>query len=285
MNIRGQAAIVGIAELPTQQQYQGRSSLSLLTEAAHLAIMDAGLRKEDIDGLITYQDGPAPLDLTEYMGLSLGYIEGMAVMGASGAHSIAVASMAVATGLANYVVCVFGGTLDPEAGATRGGGAPRASKTSEFQDPYGPVIAANGWYALLKQRHMYEFGTKDEQFAKMAVNQRFNALNSENAVFKGKPISLEDVLNSRMICDPLHMLECVMPCAGAGAVVITSAERAKSLRNSPVYVLGIGASASDHDLIWQSPRMTTSPAARTARKAYEMSGYGPKDVQLAEFYD
>jgi acetyl-CoA acetyltransferase len=104
-------------------------------------------------------------------------------------------------------------------------------------------------------------------------------------VFQGHPITVEDVLTSRMVNDPLHLLECVMPCGGAAACLVTSAERAKSLPHPPVYLLGAGAGVSDHDTIWQSPRMTTTPVVISARKAYEMAGYRPKDIQFAEFYD
>ena len=109
----------------------------------------------------------------------------------------------------------------------------------------------------MKQRHMHEYGTTDEQFARIAVKQRFNALTNENAVFHGQPISVDDVLASRMVNDPLHLLECVMPCAGASAAIVTSASRAKDLRQRPVYILGAGAGASDHDTIWQAPDITT----------------------------
>ena len=92
-----------------------------------------------------------------------------------------------------------------------------ASKLTEFEVPYGPVAGMNGPYGLMKQRHMYEYGTTQEQFAKMAVNQRFNALKNPNAVFKDQPITVDDVLNSRFINEPMHILESVMPCGGAAA--------------------------------------------------------------------
>ena len=104
-------------------------------------------------------------------------------------------------------------------------------------------------------------------------------------MFQGQPITIDDVLNSRMVNDPLHLLECVMPCGGAAACIVTSAERAPSSPHPPVYLLGAGASATDHDTIWQSPRMTTTPVAVSARKAFAMAGYGPKDMQFAEVYD
>jgi acetyl-CoA acetyltransferase len=140
-------------------------------------------------------------------------------------------------------------------------------------------------YGLMMRRHMYEFGTTAEQFAQMAVNQRFNALKNPNAAFAGQAITVQDVLNSRFVNDPLHLYECVMPCAGAAACIVTSAERAGSLPNPPIYILGAAASASDHDLIWQADRITTTSVALSARRAYEMAGYGPKDIEFAEFYD
>ena len=144
---------------------------------------------------------------------------------------------------------------------------------------------ANTGYGLMKRRHMYEFGTTQEQFAKMAVNQRFNALTNPNAVFHDQPITVDHVLTSRMVNDPLHLLECVMPCAGATACIVTSAERAKTLPNPPGYILGAAAGVSGHDTIWQADRITTSPVVISARKALEMSGYSPKDIEFAEFYD
>ena len=281
--LRAKAAIVGIGELPTLRQYPGRSLYSLSADAARLAIADAGLSKEDIDGLITSGPDVFPPDLSEYIGISTSFTEGTTLMGASGAHSIALASMAIDAGLANHILCVFGGTRDPAVGGARRG-RPEASQRTEFEDPYGPVVAANGGYALIKRRHMHEFGTTDEQFAKVAVDQRFNAVKNENAVFKGQPITLQDVLDSPMVSDPLHLLECVMPCAGAFACVVTSAERAMSMPNRPAYILGMGVSAT-HALGWQSPDYTTTPATRSAAKAFEMAGYGPKDMQFAEFYD
>jgi acetyl-CoA acetyltransferase len=288
MTLRGKAAIVGIGELPTRRTYPGRTTNSLCTEAARLAIADAGLRKEDVDGLVTRGSDVSPMDLAEYMGLHVGFCEGVTQHGSSGAHSVVAAAAAITVGLAHTVLCVLGGTRDPAVGGFGPGvarGMPPASKGSEFEAPFGPAPGANTGYALMKRRHMYEFGTTQEQFAKMAVNQRFNALTNPNAVFQGQPITVEDVLMSRMVNDPLHLLECVMPCGGAAACLVTSAQRATSLPHPPVYLLGAGAGASDHDTIWQSPRMTTTPVVISARKAYEMAGYRPKDIQFAEFYD
>jgi len=288
LTLRAKAAIVGIAELPTLRTYPGRTTLSLCAEAAGVAIADAGLRKEDVDGLVTRGSDVGPMDMAEYMGLRLGFCEGLTQHGASGAQSVAVAASAVHAGLADTVICILGGTRDPDVGGADPGrtrGLPPASKITEFEVPFGLAPGANTGYGLMKQRHMYEFGTTQEQFAKMAVNQRFNALTNPNAVFKGQPITVDDVLSSRMINDPLHILESVMPCGGAAACIVTSAERAKSMPNPPVYILGVAAGVTDHDTIWQSERLTTTPVAISARKAYEMAGYGPRDMEFAEFYD
>ena len=244
MSLRGAAAIVGIGELPTRRDYPGRSAYSLCIEAAKLAIDDAGLRHQDIDGLITCGTDISPMDLAEYMGLHVAFSEGVTQYGASGTQSIVIAAVAIQAGLANNVLCVMGSARDPDApgmGTGSAGGPAPASKTTEFETPFGPAAGANTGYGLMKQRHMHEYGTTDEQFARIAVNQRFNALTNENAVFQGQPISVDDVLESRMVNDPLHLLECVMPCAGASAAIVTSASRAKDLRRRPVYILGAGA--------------------------------------------
>ena len=133
-------------------------------------------------------------------------------------------------------------------------------------------------------RHMAEYGTTQEQLANISVNQRFNALENENAVFRGQPLTIDDVLNSRYINYPIRLLESVMPCAGGSAIILTSAERAKSLKNKPVYILGAGI-ACDPLSGWQRERLTRSVVTRSAPIALGMAGYGPSDIQFAQFYD
>ena len=281
MSLRGQAAIVGIGEVPTRRDYPNRTTIGLMAEAAGLALQDAHLTKADVDGLITNAGGgPTPTALAEYMQLRPSFTEGVNSQGASGAQSIAMAAAAIHAGLADTVLCVLGGSrgLGPAVVPTRGVG-------SEWETPYGPGAATTARYALLKQRHMYEFGSKDAQFAQMAVNQRFNALKNPNSAFQGQPITLDDVLNSRYVSEPIHLLETVMPCSGAAAAIVTSAARARTFSNKPVYILGAAAGGTNHDVAWTDPNITTTPVAVTARRAFEMAGYGPQDVQFAEFYD
>lgn len=281
MSLRGKAAVVGIAEYPTTRQPPpGRTTLGLLSELAGMAIKDAGLRKEDIDGLITYGPEVLPLTLAEYMGLRVVHCQGMSQMGASGSMSIVMAAAAIDAGLCNYVLCDFATVMEP--------GAPPygpASMGSEFEAPFGPVAVATGGYGIVKNRHMHEFGTTDAQFAKIAVDERFNALLNPNSPFQGRPLTVDDVLKSRLIGGPLHMLECVMPCSGGAAVIVTSAERAKALPNRPAYLLGAGSGATDHVAIWQNPRIVDTPVKISAPRAFQMAGYAPKNMQFAEFYD
>ncbi len=299
MSIRGSAAIVGYHEIPTRRMYQGRSNWSLLTEAALGAIRDAGLRKDDIDGLIC-QEAFNSLTVAEYMGIKPKFTMSMTLHGATGTGSVATAAMAVSAGLANYVLCVMGGTRDAESGGQQPGGfrgaqpggrpAPpppsgRPTFGTEWEAPFGPVVSANGGYGLMKQRHMYEYGSMQEQFAKCAVDQRYNALLDPNSAFSGQPITVEDVLNSRYTNDPLHLLECVMPCSGGGAWIVTTAERARALPNPPVYILGIGGPATSHDTIAQESDVATTPVVLSAPVALQMAGYKAKDMQFAEFYD
>jgi acetyl-CoA C-acetyltransferase len=289
MSARGKAAIAGFYEIPTEKELPGRSTYSVLAEVARGAITDAGLRAEDIDGLIG-QETLNSMTLAEVLGLKPRYTASMTVHGASGASSIATATAAITAGLADYVLCIFGESRQRSssraiavAAAQRTGGP--GNRGSEWEAPFGPVIAANGGYGLMKQRHMFEFGTTQEQFAKMAVDERTNALENPNAVWKGQPITIQDVLDSRFTNEPLHLLESVMPCSGAAAVVVTSAERARAMPHPPVYVLGIGGPATTHDTIWQEDEITTTPTAMTAPAALRMAEYNINDMQFAEFYD
>ena len=287
MSLRGKAAIVGYHELPSLRTYGERSSNSVLAELVRGAVIDSGLRLEEVDGLITGMPLNS-LTLAEVLGLKPRYTLAMNTHGASGASSIATAAMAVDAGLANYVVCVFGESRPPSSsrlGAAQARIQAPPSTVTEWELPYGPVVAANGPYGLIKTRHMFEFGTKDEQFAKMAVDQRFNALENENALWKGAPITIEDVLNSRYVNDPIHLLESVMPVSGGCAAVVTTAERARTLPNPPVYILGFGGPATRHDLVWTDDNITISPVVHSAPEAFQMAECSVKDIEFAEFYD
>ncbi|HLE80344.1 MAG TPA: thiolase family protein, partial [Dehalococcoidia bacterium] len=207
--------------------------------------------------------------------------------GGSSGCALTIASHIVTSGMANYIMFVGGGARDPSNPATSifmGGGALPPSVASEWMAPYGPAVAANNNYGMLYTRHMYEFGTKHEQIAQQAARQRFNAQQNERSAFLGQPITLEDVMNSRYINYPLHIMESVMPVAGAISFIVTTAERARTLRKPPVYILGVGVSQG-YSNSWLKPNQVVTPARYSAPAAYNMSGYGVKDVQFANFYD
>ncbi len=289
MSIRGKAAIVGFYEIPTQKEYPDRTTFGVMAEVARGAIADAGLRKEDIDGLIN-GEGVNSITVAEALGIEPKYTASMTTHGSSGATAIATAAAVISAGLANYILCVFGEARPRSSSRMVGqaqarGNLPPASRATEWELPYGPVIAMNGWYGLIKQRHMFEYGTTQEQFAKMVVDQRFNAADNENAVWYNQPVTQEDVLNSRFTNDPLHLLESVMPCSGAHAVIVASSDRAKSLPNDPAYILGAGGPATSHDVIWQRDDITTTPVVHSAPTAMNMAEVNMNDVDLAQFYD
>ncbi len=281
MSFRGQAAIIGIGELPTRRSTPGSSVPGLMAQAARLAIEDAHIRKEDIDGLITEGGDTFPGFAAEYMGIRPSFGTGSSMMGASGATGVTLASMAVQNGLANYVLVVIAQARNPALG---GGAEGFPGPAAEFDLPYGPAAGANTGYAQIYKRHMELYGTTQDQLAHVAANERANAQGNDNAVFNGQPISYDDVLASRYVNYPLRLLECVMPCGGAAAVIVTSAERAKASLTKPVYVLG-GATALDDFGGMQRPDITITPVARSAPTALAMSGYTPRDIQFAEFYD
>ncbi|HJM89929.1 MAG TPA: thiolase family protein [Dehalococcoidia bacterium] len=288
MTLRGKAAIVGFYEIPTEKEMPDRSTSSVLAEVARGAILDAGLRIEDIDGVIG-QEALNSLTMNETLGLKPRYTSSMTTHGASGATSIVTAASVIAAGLADYVLCVFGESRQRSSSRLNAVSAAQrvapTNRASEWETPFGPVIAANGGYGLIKERHMYEYGTTQEQFAKCAVDERFNALENPNAVWQGQPITIDDVLNSRFTNDPLHLLESVMPCSGGAAVVVTSAERARSMPHPPAYVLGAGGPATSHDTIWQEDRIATTPVVMTAPNALQMAEVNINDIEFAEFYD
>ena len=279
MTLRGKVAIVGIGEVPTRRVIPGRTMYGLCAEAARTAIADAGMTKQDINGLVT--DGAAaPAAMAEYMGIRPTFATGVSMQGASGASATTAAASAINAGLCATALVGMGHSRLDRAQA--GGLGP--SVRSEWEEPYGPAAGAGTGYALIYKRHMHEYGTTQEQMAKLAADQRFNALENENAVFNGQPVTTQDVLDSRYVNYPLRLLESVMPCDGAAALIMTRADRAKSIRSRPVYLLGAGMEQANAN-IWQTDRITTTPVKVSAPRAFQMAGYGPGDMQFAEFYD
>ena len=283
MSIKGKAAISGFAEMAPQKGAGDITPLGIIANVARDAIADAGLEKGDIDGLLTgwaLSDYSVlfPSVVADYLQIRPKYFNQVELGGASAAGMVWRAAAAIEAGMCNTVLCVLG---DRRAKARQM--PPFPSIEAEFDAPYG-LIAANPGYALIAQRHKHEYGTTAEQMAKVAVDQRKSACKNPSALFGHKEIEVDDVLNSRMIVDPLHLLEIVSPCTGGGAFIVTSTERAKDSPNKPVVLLGAGE-AGGHSSITHARSLTTSLVKPAAEAAFQMADTKPQDMDFVQPYD
>lgn len=287
MTLRKRAGIVGVGELKPMRDAGGRTAIDLMLEAARAAMLDANFEPKDVDGLLV---GPlnigAPVALpsiiAEYLGLRPTYADLVDLGGATAAGMVWRAAAAIEAGMAHAVLCMTGEVITPDSFYTRGVrwfGTP----APEFERPYGPM-GANSGYAMIAARHAFEYGTTDRQRAKVAVDQRTNACANPNALFFGRPITIDDVLASPLIVDPLHLLEIVMPCSGAAAFVVSGMDRSGASSHAPVHLLGYGEKVT-HSIPSQAPSITTSPIVYSAAKAFEIARVSPKEVDLVSVYD
>lgn len=295
MSLRGKAAIAGVAEFKPSRYTEGETTLGMLAKVAADAIADAGLEIAEVDGLMTesFAEAPfmAPATLVEYLGMRCRFSEVLDLGGATGAGMVSRAAAAINAGLCETVVCTTATrrerrtTEGPRRSASSGFAGRRIDRTpsSEFETPYG-AIGANYGYAMIANRYRYEYGVSPQQLAKIAVAQRYNACHNPDALFFGQPITVDDVLNSPVVVDPLHLLEIVMPVAGAAAVVVTSARKARKLRHAPAYILGAGE-CTTHKSITFAPSLTDSAVRASAARAFQMSGVRRKDIDVASVYD
>ena len=286
MSLKKKAAIIGFAELAPQKGASDKTPLGIIGEVAREVIADAGLEKDQIDGLLTgWALGEYsvlwPSVVVDYLKLKPKYFDLVELGGAAAAGMVWRAAAAIEAGMCKNVLCVLGDVWDSKSMALRPPPFPRVE--AEFDAPYG-LIAANPGYALVARRHMHEFGTKPEQLAKVAVDQRKNACKNPLAIFGTKEITIDDVLNSRMIVDPLHLLEIVSPCSGGGAFVVTSAKQAKKSPHPPVYLLGAGE-AGGHQSITHAESLTNSLVKDAAERAFKMARVKPKDMNFVQPYD
>ncbi len=280
-------AIVGIGE-SRLGVVPDRSALQLQSDAATAALHDAGLQREDIDGLITTPVRVASWGMpcgvvASYLGIRPAYLSTLDLAGASGAAMIHHAAMAIESGQCNTVLCVAGQNLlsnRSRASAVQSM-AESGGAHAQFEVPYGPLIPS--LYALIAQRHMHEYGTTVEQMAQVAVTMRQHASLNPNAHMR-EPISVETVLASRMITSPLKLLDCALVSDGAAAAIVTRAERARDLRKPAVYLLGQGYGLS-HSHVGEYRQLTHSGAAASGRAAFCAAGLAPADVDVAELYD
>src|SRR3954453_1768011 len=276
---RGGAAIVGAAESDLGQVGPGFNVIDLMAQGITRALDDCGLGLKDVDGLIcaTTQARTSALNLSEYLGISPAFIDSTIIGGSSFMFHIQHAMAALQLRLCNVAVIAYGSTQ-------RSVGRQQASvrEINPYETPYRPFLPSTP-YALAGSRHMHEFGTTREQMAAVAVAARQWALKNPVA-WEKKPLSIEEVLNARMVSYPFTVRDICLVTDGGGAIVLTTPERAKSLKKPPVYLLGQGQ-AITHANISSMPDLTVTGALESGRQAYAMAGLGPKNIDVLELYD
>ena len=276
---RGSAAIVGAAESDLGLVADGMSVFDLMGQGVRRALDDCGLSLKDVDGLFsaTTQSRMSVLGLAEYLGINPPFLGSTMVGGSSFEYHVAQAAGAIELGLCNVVVIAYGSTQ-------RSVGRKQASvrEPNPYETPFKPFLPASA-YALAASRHMHQFGTTREQLAAVAVVAREWALLNPKA-WEKKPLTISDVLNARMVSYPLTVRDCCLVTDGGGAIIMTSAERARSLKKKPIYVLGCGQSVT-HANITSMPDLTVSGALTSGKAAYDMAKLGPADIDVIELYD
>ena len=279
---RSSVAVVGAAETTRLGVIPDMSVIQLHADAALNTIADAGIRMQDVDGIATA--GESPTSLAHYLGITPTWVDGSSVGGCSFMLHVRHAAAAINAGLCSTVLITHGESGKSRVGAGgRFGGGGGASLSGQFEAPYGPVGPPT-MFTLPVLRYMKDYGMTHEQLAMVAVVQREWAGMNPRASFR-EPITVDDVMNSRMIAYPFHLLECCLVTDGGGALLMVSADRAKDFPNKPVYVLGTGESV-ETPMVSQMADYTSSRAFRVAGSGamYE-AGITHSDVDHMMIYD
>jgi len=264
--VRGSVAIIGAAESDIGAVAALMSPIDLMAQGIQRALHDAGLSLADVDGVFsaTSQARTSVMSLVEYLGLPNAYTDSTIVGGSSFEIHVAHAQAALEAGLCSVAVIAYGST---QRTVGRRGASPR--EYNPYETPFRPFLPATA-YAMAANRHMFEFGTTREQLAEVAVAAREWALLNPVA-WEKKPLSIADVLNARPISDPLTVRDCCLITDGGGAIVMTTAERARAMGAKAVYVLGCGQSIT-HATISSMPHLTHTGAIQSGAQAYRMAG-------------
>jgi acetyl-CoA acetyltransferase len=282
-NPSGKCAIVGMGETVVGKRPDATTN-SLHLEAIKACLDDAGIKASQVDGLLTNQ----PLNdahrsyatkLSHMAGIDPLFATDLALGGATPIAMVQHAVMAIEAGMATTVVCVHArkrSTADPTPGH------PIRRGDEHWEEPWGHFAAAGG-HAFAAQRHMYEFGTTSEDLAYVAISTRYHASLNKNATLR-KPMTMEDHQNSRMIVAPLRLFDCSLESDGGGAVLVTSAERARDFPKKAVSILGMGQHHPHWSLL-DAPTLTTLGGKKSSETAYRMAGLKPKDMHFAQIYD
>ncbi|HEX6131485.1 MAG TPA: acetyl-CoA acetyltransferase [Actinomycetota bacterium] len=276
----GKVAVVGAYEHPTRNAPH-LTPYQIHAESARGALADAGLSIADVDGFFTSGVGPIGiLSLAGHLGIHPDHLDSNSIGGSSFVSHCMHAAAAIEAGLCSVALVTYGSTAASSRFQIGTGGAGAADPPDAFEAPYGPTIV--GSYALVAARHMHEYGTTSEQLAAIAVTMRRHATLNPHAKYRD-PITVDDVLASRMISSPLHLLDCCMISDGGGALVLASVERARHLAKRPVVLLG-GAEAVRHQGLGDRDLLDVA-ARQSGPMAMGRAGIGPDDVDLCMVYD
>ncbi|MEE8580494.1 MAG: acetyl-CoA acetyltransferase [Myxococcota bacterium] len=283
MSLAGKIAIAGVYEHPTRFA-PDKSEFQIMAESARGALSECGLELDDVDALFAAGMSMGPMgvvSLAEYLNLKPRYLDGTNIGGSSFVAHVSHAAAAIHAGLCEVALILYGSTAASNAmaiGTGMGGG--RGDAAASFVSPYGMTTV--GSYALVAKRHMHQFGTTSEQLAEIAVAMRYHASLNEEAKMRN-PISVEDVLASRIISDPLHLLDCCIISDGGGAVIVTSRERARDLARPVVLLRGCGEAVCHQEI--GAPDLLRIAARQSSEQALYMAGVNHDDIDLCTIYD
>jgi len=282
MSFSGKIAIAGVHEYESRWA-PDKTSFQIMGECTREALADAGLTLSDVDGLFCASmtmGAMGPVQLAEYLNLKPRHLDGSNIGGSSFVSHVAHAAAAIHAGLCEVGLILYGSTAASDAMAIGTGNSAGRDPGAAFQTPYGMTLVSS--YAMVAHRHMHEFGTTSEQLADIAVSTRHHASLNPHAKMQ-QPITRDDVMESRVIADPLHLLDCCIISDGGGAVIVTSLERAKDLKQKPIIVRGTGESVAHREI--GAPDLTTIAARQSGEQAFAMAGLSPADMHLATIYD
>ncbi len=290
--MRGWAAVTGVAERKPTRWTDGETTVDMFAKIGIEAVRDAGLELSDIDGLICHPMAGVPMlvpsTMLEAMGIKASFAETVDLGGATGAGMVWRAAAAIHAGQAKAVLCVTASRRQirkADGGPKRSGQSLGRDTTAwaEFEVPFGNV-GANVGYAMIANRYLADHSCTPEQLAKIAVHQRDNACQNPDAFFYGTPITVDDVLSSPMVADPLHFLEIVMPSAGAAALVVVHPDLVKSTDRPAAWLLGAGE-CTTHKTITYAPSLMDTAIKPAADRAFAQAGIERSQVGLASLYD
>ena len=279
----GRIAIVGVAE-SDYGRVPHMTEMQLHAQALQRALVDSGLRKEDIDGVFcsSHTLGMPTVMLCEYLQLFPRYSDSTSIGGSSFEAHLNHVVAAIRSGKCEVALISYASNQLSSRGRMIGTGTrPATIPEATYRSPYGNTLV--GAYAMAARRHMYQYGTTSEQLAAIAVTTRMHASLNPLAMYRDV-ITVQDVLNSRMIVDPLHLLDCCVVSDGGGVILVTTEERARDLKQPPIFVLGSSESHT-HAQISQMPHLTVTAATTTAPRAFSEAGVTPGDIDMAMIYD